>query len=143
MQRKSDDLLSNAEKVAAKLAKEARQKEIDENVKKLTTKKLEFKSKNMGERKKSFHGKIVKPLFEGYDVDFWQEQVGIAPVKGRPGSGKLERTGVNREITFGKRKVASKSPGGSSDESDGKDQKPTLDKDAQLQSLNPSMADPT
>lgn len=105
LQRKSDDLLSNAEKIAAKLAKEARQKEIDETITKLTSKKLEFKSKNMGVRKASFHGKIKKPLFEGYDIDFWQEQVGILPTKGRCGSAKMRRTGLNREITLGKKKV--------------------------------------
>ena len=105
LQRKSDDLLSNAEKIAAKLAKEARQKEIDETITKLTSKKLEFKSKNMGVRKASFHGKVKKPLFEGFDIDFWQEQVGILPTKGRCGSAKMRRTGLNREITLGKKKV--------------------------------------
>jgi hypothetical protein len=45
LQRKSNDLLSNAEKLAIKLAEEARIKELTENVHKLSRKKLEFKAK--------------------------------------------------------------------------------------------------
>ena len=86
----------------------------------------------MGVRKASYAGKIRKPLFEGYDVDFWQEQVGIMKCKGRAQSKKMKRETLNREINIGK-KLRSKSPGISSDESDaGKEKPQPLDKDAQL-----------
>lgn len=65
------------------------------------------------------------------------------PMKGRASSAKKVRENMNRVITFGKNKtLRSKSPGLSSEESDGKDKKIILDKDAQLAQLNPSMADP-
>jgi hypothetical protein len=61
LQRKSNDLLSNAEKLAIKLAEEARVKELSENIHKLSRKKLEFKAKETVKRNRSFKG-ILGPF---------------------------------------------------------------------------------
>lgn len=42
LQKKSNDLLSNAEKMSLKLAEESLQKEIQENVKRIVYKKLDY-----------------------------------------------------------------------------------------------------
>ena len=62
LQRKSNDLLSNAEKLAIKLAEEARVKELTSNLSKLTRKKLEFKAKETLKRNRSFKGLLVPML---------------------------------------------------------------------------------
>ena len=45
LQKKSNDLLSNAEKMSLKLAEESKQKEIAENVKRIVYKKLDYQPK--------------------------------------------------------------------------------------------------
>lgn len=50
LQAKSNDLLSNAEKMSLKLAEESRLKEIDANIKRLSHKKLEFKADKVFKR---------------------------------------------------------------------------------------------
>lgn len=47
LQRKSNDLLSQAEKHALKIAEEQRVKALQENVNKLVTKKVEFRLKDL------------------------------------------------------------------------------------------------
>ena len=50
LQAKSNDLLSNAEKMSLKLAEESRHKEIELNIKRLSHKKLEFKGEKVFKR---------------------------------------------------------------------------------------------
>ena len=50
LQAKSNDLLSNAEKMSLKLAEESRQKEIEANIKRLSHKKLEYKAEKTFKR---------------------------------------------------------------------------------------------
>ena len=57
LQKKSNDLLSNAEKMALKLAEEQRQKNIAKNIENLTAKKLDYRPKDAMKRRKSWKGR--------------------------------------------------------------------------------------
>jgi hypothetical protein len=50
LQKKSNDLLSNAEKMAVRLEEERKQKEISANIKRLTNRKVEYKQKLLFKR---------------------------------------------------------------------------------------------
>lgn len=91
MQKKASDLLSNAEKQAKKLAEEALQQEVDENIQRLCTKQLEFKAKNCGQRKKSAKGRTTK-LLKGLEVDDWKKNICEVHDKNRANSVKHNRT---------------------------------------------------
>lgn len=74
LQRKSNDLLSQAEKHALKIAEEQRIKALQENVNKLVTKKVEFRLKDL-KRNKSFSGGNLKAMLMGFDYEEWDHQV--------------------------------------------------------------------
>ena len=95
LQKKSDDLLSNAEKMALKLAEEARQRDIANNVRRLVHKKLEYKTKDAVKRQNSWKG-TTRPLFAGGDQEDWQKA--LEEELERPHSRKLARDKMVRPI---------------------------------------------
>ena len=95
LQKKSDDLLSNAEKMALKLAEEARQRDIANNVRRLVHKKLEYKTKDAVKRQNSWKG-TTRPLFTGGDQEDWQKA--LEEELERPHSRKLARDKMVRPI---------------------------------------------
>ena len=60
LQLKSQDLLSNAEKLAAKLAEEERIKNLNKNLYELSNNHMDFKSKDIPNRKYSAYRLLLK-----------------------------------------------------------------------------------
>lgn len=94
LQAKSNDLLSNAEKMSVKLAEESRQKEIDSNIKRLCHKKLEYKSTKVFKRQNSWKGR-EKGLFEGFELEEYEKRLAGGD---RPGSKQVTREAMKRPV---------------------------------------------
>ena len=92
LQAKSNDLLSNAEKMSLKLAEESKQKEIEANIKRLSHKKLEYKAEKTFKRQNSWKGREIG-MFEGFELEDYQKKMAGAE---RATSKQIKRDAVNR-----------------------------------------------
>lgn len=70
LQKRSNELLSNAERLALEMAEKARQKEIKAAVETLANRRLDYPAKSTVRRTRSFHGKIDKMLV-GEEHEEW------------------------------------------------------------------------
>lgn len=106
LQKKSNDLLSNAEKMALRLAEEAKQKEIAANIKRLANKKIEFKPKYLYKRSNSFKGR------DNFLLNQYEQEECELKIDGhfekRPRSKEIDRAKETRKID---KKVVVKVPG--------------------------------
>lgn len=68
------DLLSNAEKLAIKLADEKKAKELKENIKRIGYKKLECVPSDLLKRSNSFKGRN-KDFLMGFEQEKWKDEV--------------------------------------------------------------------
>ncbi len=73
LQKKSNDLLSAAEKEALRLAEQARLVQLEKNVKQITSKKLEFNQREALKRNRSFYGKQIKNSIDQENKNIHQQ----------------------------------------------------------------------
>lgn len=100
VQGESDILLAEAEKAAATLAEEARQKEIRDTIHKLATKRLEFKHRQTFKRQSSFKFRDHEPLLATHDErEEFKERV-ANPEPPRTKSRDVNRTEMQRPLEY-------------------------------------------
>lgn len=114
---KSNALLSNADKLALKLAEEKRLKETKNNIKRIAFKKLDMDQGELKKRSNSWKGK-VKPFLGDFEYDEWDDAV---HARGRPHSRMFQRRQMNPRIAKEHENLAPGEAveGGADDDSDG------------------------
>lgn len=93
-QAKSNELLSNADKLAEELAAKRERKKIEKNIKRLNTKRLEYNQESCFKRRTSWKGK-TQLLMDGFHKDALEDKIRRL---GRAKSRKTIRTNVVRKI---------------------------------------------